>query len=387
MKLLQAIKKAIKWLLAPILNPFINRIANRTVECLKESISNGHIQLSQQQQLSQNSLVICSARTDYDPDLGELLNYDLNDSHITIGDRNKSNIKFGVIYFSYNGMPGLCKDGVVAVNIGDYMQSLAARNIYSKLGIQDQELVTIDRDSLSQYSGPPAIMIFSGIFGHHSFPIPDTIIPIFMGFHADASVIAKNINYFRRFQPIGCRDSYTAHWLKEHGVAAYVTGCLTMAFDRRKHSSEEDNVFIAYGENEGEFPCEAIKLMPPHLLEKAIFISQRRAVHTYPISEYDMRASEMHAEYIFSQYKNKASLLITSLHHAAAPCIALGIPVIVCRKSWCERFSFMKNILPIHTRPFFHNIQWSPSAIDLGTHRQAIIIEASKKIKDALEKL
>lgn len=92
-------------------------------------------------------------------------------------------------------------------SLGDDVQTLATMHALAKLGIH--EYTFIERESMHQYQGPPVTMVMNGwftkIFEHP--PPPDTITPIFIGFHgAQDYFVRLHVEYFKKHEPIGCRD-------------------------------------------------------------------------------------------------------------------------------------------------------------------------------------
>src|SRR5437773_11244518 len=98
-------------------------------------------------------------------------------------------MKYGVLTFSYNNVTSfrdaLEKRGFYSVNLGDYMQTLAARNLYRALGVAEHDITEIDRDSRSSYSGDKAALLMHGVFFRWSFPIPQGLVPAFVGVRTD----------------------------------------------------------------------------------------------------------------------------------------------------------------------------------------------------------
>lgn len=294
-------------------------------------------------------------------------------------------MKFGVPTFSYSGFEAFAANynerDFISINLGDYMQSLAIRNIYRTAGVEARDLIEIDRDGIANYRGETAIMIMNGCYYCSSFPLPDEIIPIFIGLCVDESVVVSHTRYFKKHEPIGCRDTETCALFLRHGVRAYVTGCLTMTFSPRSTQPPEQKVLVVYGAYAGSFPVEALKCAPRELLEAAEFISHRKIVHHHPLTERDMREAEGYARSLLDYYRDNASLVVTSLHHVAAPCIALGIPTIICRKHADARFSYLQKFLPVHVAPDFDDIRWEPHSVDLREVRRDLIDKAVMAIK------
>jgi len=296
-------------------------------------------------------------------------------------------MKFGVPAFSYTGFEAFAahhsEQHSISINLGDYMQSLAMRNIYRMAGVEDRDVIEIDRDNISNYRGEMAIMILNGCYYRSSFPLPDEIIPIFIGLCVDEAVVCSHTRYFKQHEPIGCRDIATCDLFLRYGVRAYVTGCLTMTFLPRHTPPPQKKVLVVYGAYAGSFPVEALKGAPRELLETAEFISQRKIVHNHPLTERDMREAERYARSLLDYYRDNASLVITSLHHSATPCLALGIPTIICRKHADARFSYLQKFLPVHVAPHFDNIQWDPLPVDLREVRRDLTDKAVMAIRRA----
>src|SRR4030095_12382108 len=168
-------------------------------------------------------------------------------------------MKYGVLTFSYNNVTSfrdaLEKSGFYSVNLGDYMQTLATRNLYRALGIADGDIIDIDRDSLSSYGGDKVVLLMNAVFFRWSFPIPQNIVPVFVGFRTDARTASNHLDFFRRHQPVGCRDVETTDLFRAHRIEAFTSGCLTMTFQDRPQQPAKPKVFVIFGSGDGAFPA------------------------------------------------------------------------------------------------------------------------------------
>lgn len=236
-------------------------------------------------------------------------------------------------------------------NVGDNVQSLAAKQFLPQV----DEFV--NRERLAEYDGDPIKLIMNGWFTHniHNWVPSDKIDPVFVSFHmnntaAPAMLSEKGIAYLKKHQPIGCRDQFTADTLKEKGIDAYFTGCLTLTLDSYKVDDSErgDQVYIvdplySYPRPEkifyntkhtiknilnksafqlGKKDAHLKKIISPEVLASAEFINQEPPSNTYT----DEEKFEM-AETLLHKYA-RARLVITSRIHCALPCLAMGTPVI-----------------------------------------------------------
>ena len=236
-------------------------------------------------------------------------------------------------------------------NVGDNIQSIAAKQYLPKVDI------FLNRERLADYKGEKIKLIMNGWFTHNTqnwVPSED-ILPVFVSFHmnntaAPGMLSDKGIAYLKKHEPIGCRDQFTADILKEKGIDAYFTGCLTLTLDSYKvdDSQRDDKVYIvdplySYPRSEKIFynakatvrnilngtafqlskkKKHLKKFINDDLLNSSEFINQEPPSNTYT----DEEKFEM-AEALLKKYA-KAKLVITSRIHCALPCLALGTPVI-----------------------------------------------------------
>lgn len=279
--------------------------------------------------------------------------------------------KYGVLGFRYNSehfiplKSELERNGVYTVNAGDNMQTIAARSLYRTIGIQDDQITTINRDDLPNYSGNTVVLIMNGCFYEPCFPISNQIIPIFIGFNAPETVIEKNKYYLKKHEPIGCRDQTTRTFCEKHGIIAYTSGCITLTFPKRFNTPSIPKTFIIHGKGAGDIPESLLSFAPPNIIRQAELILQRLPMHIFPLGESESNQADQFALNLLERYRNEATLVITPLLHAACPCIALGIPVILARKDYDSRFTAISRLLPVYTPEHFNNINWNPDVVNV----------------------
>ncbi|TWG89432.1 polysaccharide pyruvyl transferase [Mesorhizobium sp. J18] len=299
-------------------------------------------------------------------------------------------MKFGVLTFGYDGFLNFPKqleiDGYYDVNLGDNAQSIAVRRIYKQLGIDDMNIVEVNRDTLPEYAGGKTLLIMNGVFYRNSFPLPAGIIPVFIGFHAPENVIAEQQELLRRYQPIGCRDEITTARIRKLGIEAFTTGCLTLTLPNRADKPETPKLLVVYGSGAGYLPPMAIKKAPSRLLNNAELIYHRFHASKFPFDAEMRREAELYEQALFKKYCREATLVLTSLHHVATPCMAFGIPVIICRMRNDARFSMVEKLLPIYTPDKFDEIDWNPPAVDISRERTDLLRLAKDEITTALQK-
>tara|TARA_B100001057_G_scaffold441290_1_gene475798 strand:+ start:225 stop:1184 length:960 start_codon:yes stop_codon:yes gene_type:complete len=244
-------------------------------------------------------------------------------------------------------------------NLGDFIQSIAA----TKLMMPEKPLI-LNRDQLNNYYGPQVKLIMNGWFMEQpeNWPPSSSITPLFISFHLNPAaesgmLTTKGILYFKKHQPIGCRDYYTQKTLEEHGIKTYFSGCLTLSlkradfinvnqnregvlvvspFERLLH--QRDNIKLnkpmsplLKGIQKIKQPFkmnkykQAIKRLDAYLSqldEEVQFRTQLRPpkIHT---EEERIKAAEEQLEAIAS-----SKLVVTSRIHSALPAVAFGTPVL-----------------------------------------------------------
>jgi polysaccharide pyruvyl transferase WcaK-like protein len=197
---------------------------------------------------------------------------------------------------------------------------------------------------------------------HHpeNWPPNGHVIPNFISFHINdhAKKLMTNpkaIAYYKKHEPIGCRDKFTEKLLKDKGVDAYFSGCLTLTLEKEKYLTDEkaDVIFCDIlshkndAINEGQkIPWEKIrnphkvfikkakkelfkkktrnlikKLVPQEFRENAIYISNQNFAATTHEEKFEI------AKNLLAKYA-AAKLVVTSRIHVALPCLAFGTPVV-----------------------------------------------------------
>ena len=127
-------------------------------------------------------------------------------------------------------------------NIGDYIQSIAA-----SVFIHSPEKY-VEREELSDYVDTEKIkMILNGWFMWHTekWPPSDDIKPLIISFHmnptaASGMLSPKGVEYLKAHAPIGCRDTNTLSLLREQGIPAYFSGCLTLCLGEKYKRDSTD---------------------------------------------------------------------------------------------------------------------------------------------------
>lgn len=249
------------------------------------------------------------------------------------------------------------------MNIGDPIQSFAVLELFKSIGISEEDIVPLDRYDLADYDGQEVAAIVNGAenyehFAYHTrfLPLSKKIHPVFCSLHFHRELSDTELSSLRSSQPIGCRDEYTVNYLKRKGIDAFLSGCLTMLFPLRNQTKSYDKVFIV------DCSEKAKAEIPDKIKENAEFLSQVIRMKSNSV-DYRLTLEEtdeyngIAQEQLF-RYRDEARLVITSRLHVASPCAAMGIPVILVRDTFDERYQFIDRFLPLYTPENLKYIDW-----------------------------
>lgn len=299
-------------------------------------------------------------------------------------------MKYALLTYSKRPMRN---NGVIRLNIGDPIQTYAMKYIYSLMGVREEELVEVSRYHSKSYNGDYVILpynCFNRIYNqsgyeYNSLPLSNKIIPVFLSFHLHSRVIDERIlSNLKQYQPIGCRDEETMINMRNHDITAYVSGCVTAVLPRRMTKPQNGKVFFV------DIPDNLMKYIPDKLIENGEFINhhvvfERSSNEEYMVEEeyqkfYNLGISQL------MKYKEEAKLVVTSRLHAASPCMAMGIPVILVNDSFDGRFSWIGKYLPLYTKETYEQIDWYPNMVDYEHIKKNIIQVFMQQIKDSYDK-
>ena len=266
-------------------------------------------------------------------------------------------------------------------NLGDEVQSIAAKQYLSHIDyLVDRntgkltKLIPSDADSNNKNNNNSSSndnninnnnnkikVIYNGWFDgqYCKFPPPESVDPLFVSFHINESdhssdknysvldekkisftPIASNISYFKKYEPIGCRDLHTVDVLTKNGISAYFTGCLTLTL-RNRFSKRNNEILVV----DSHVLCPELfkNIIPDHIKCRASYVCQ--ALRTVPSHDTKMEMAQNLLDRIA-----QAKLVITSRLHTAMPCLAFDTPVIFLHNDLNDvRFTGLLKFLKAYT--------------------------------------
>ncbi len=231
-------------------------------------------------------------------------------------------------------------------NIGDDMQSYAESLWYPQV---DYMIDIEDLDGFRSEDDEPVACIMSAWYMWHkwNWPPAGDIYPLWVGFHYNDAhrgrprgmpskweyIDGPGRDYLLAHAPIGCRDPSTVEALRQRGVPAYYSGCITLTLPKRPLVTPErpyvcvvgvDKRVEAYIRRFYENSGVDIKVIAPTRPEPSGNLS------------WEVRKAQV--EEMLDLYQNALAVYTFRLH-CTLPTLALGTPVLLIRKSFrSDRF-------------------------------------------------
>lgn len=277
--------------------------------------------------------------------------------------------------------------GVKAVNYGDFLQLFVIDYLLSCAGIEKSEVVYLDIREVKTYRGEKLVLplnwsvFWKDYMEGDRLCISQDIIPVFLavtiedGNFKESFMNEYNMQYLKRFEPIGCRDVHTKKMLQSNGIQAYLNGCLTITLPRNNNVKSEKYVYLV------DAPVQLKKFIPEELLKNAKCCTQQE----YFDPDVQIDEIRKNAMRQYREYKTKASLVITSRLHVAAPCMAWGIPVIFVKDQVDGRFGWLDEYIPLYSEECYADIDWKPEAVAYEERKKFILEISINRVKAVFE--
>ena len=295
-------------------------------------------------------------------------------------------MKYGYIIHNY----GKDAEKYPGFNVGDPIQTIAVEYLYDRMGINKDDRKAVQLCDLNSYDGEYLILPMCAVAIGIQFallPLSSKIIPVFISTHIAKNELEKNeVEYLRKYEPIGCRDEFTLQLLRRYGILAYLTGCITAILPKRNQefcfaqNKRVSKVFLV------DIPKELNDFLPCDIARNA-----ERLTHLLPIPHRAMNSDEAFILYekskkILANYRDNASLVISSRMHAIVPCMAMGIPVIAAFENISYRFSWLDKFIRLYSRNEFAQIDWTVGSVGYEDEKEKLLLLFQRKIKEVHEK-
>lgn len=292
-------------------------------------------------------------------------------------------MKFGNLYWQNTSMK---ESEFRAINIGDNLQFMAIDYLYSRFLPDIDKIVRLQMNELKYYQGETLVLPLNwALFDAHfmngdKIAISDYIVPVYLGMTIESIYYKEdyfneyNIAYLRRFEPIGCRDQHTVDVLSKYGIRAYLNGCMTSIFPKRRKGKYNKVFFV-------DAPISLQNYIPNVIKQNFEVVTQQY----YFENDMDIKSILNIIKAQYHKYANEAGMVVTSRLHVASPCLAMGIPVILVKDQVDGRFGWIDKYIPLYEKEHYDRINWFPQVVEYEDIKELIIKNAVGKIKGIYE--
>lgn len=277
----------------------------------------------------------------------------------------------------------------IQVNIGDWLQFFAIDYIYSQMNMSvSEDIIKISVEEVKTYSGNDYLILplnwslfDSKYMDGDKIAISPKIIPVFLSMTLGHSYKEEyfneyNINFFKKFEPIGCRDEITMNILRSFNINAYLNGCLTSIFPKRINKESPKKIILV------DVPVEVLKYIPKDYLSNCEIMTQQ-----YYCDKNQKREDIINnIKNQYKYYKDNARLIITSRLHVASPAVAFGIPTIFTKTIVDDRFSWLDKYIPLYSADDYFKINWKPKVPEYEEVKRKVLDNAITRIRDTYNK-
>lgn len=239
------------------------------------------------------------------------------------------------------------------INIGDNFQSFSVDRLFLEANISDDSIINVSYLNEKPLSEPCKV-VMQGHFGRNinmSFIHDKNIEPVFIGFGLmDSFLTDEEVEYYKRHQPILCRDEFTKKTLVNYGIDAYLFGCMSLVIDRKASYNSINGKYYFV-----DVQKEVIDNLPEKVKRNAVFLSQN-----IPEDEYELFADngDTYARLRLIEYCENAKAVFTRKLHCMCPTVGMGIPTFAVGDNFSYRFGFVDALIPCFNAKTINAFDW-----------------------------
>ena len=196
-------------------------------------------------------------------------------------------------------------------NVGDYIQSIAALQFLDDAQYVDRDVMDITEGNI----------IMNGWHWHKSPQLSMSINPLITSFHINSTslkMLDEHVDFFKKHEPIGCRDAFTVRQMRNRGIEAFFIGCLTMTLGLSWKHNPQKGLFVCNDINHLHGWKDAEKYFDQ--LVNPLRITSNMLGMDHP----ERFETAKH----FLDILSRAECVVTSRLHTLLPCLAMGTPVV-----------------------------------------------------------
>ena len=224
------------------------------------------------------------------------------------------------------------------INIGDDIQAYATARFLPSVDY------FIDREHIDEFvtddkKACAVIMNAWYMWAKWNWPPSKYIYPHFIGMHYADHQLALQVgtpvkyeflqgiggDYLKAYEPIGCRDKFTENQLKKIGIDSYFSGCITLTLPKMPETADKNSYMVL------------LDIEDKRVNEKIKNDLKNEDIEIREVSQLRKRDPEISWEDRINIVKERLTLyqnarcVVTKRLHAALPCLAMGVPVLLVK--------------------------------------------------------
>lgn len=237
-------------------------------------------------------------------------------------------------------------------NIGDEVQSIAAMRFMPHIDYYVQRERVGSFES-KDHEKVKMIMNAWWMWEYKNFPPSNDIDPLLISMYIwtkarDKFLTPETKHFFLEHGPVGCRDTSTMNYLKENGIPAYFSGCLTLTLNKNEElrKMRKNDYILAV-----DVPDNILNEVKKRTDLPVYNITRMLTVSCSSTERYEL------AKCMLYLYHN-AHCVITPRLHVCLPCVAFETPVLLIELTKADtrgRFDGMENLYNSCTEAEFLN--------------------------------
>lgn len=218
-------------------------------------------------------------------------------------------------------------------NLGDDIQSYAIKQFLPHV---DYYVNREEIDSFKSENNEPVATVMAAwwMWKKFDWPPAECIIPKMVSMHINHYGARENASpvstewlegigkeYFDAYGPVGVRDSVTLDYLKDAGIDAYFSGCITLTLPKQKETADK-GTYVVIADLRDDLKAKVKEWLKDSGLEIRE-VSHRYSYRKNP-DTMDNRFEKI--EDLLTLYQN-AKFVVTRRLHVTLPCLAMEVPV------------------------------------------------------------
>lgn len=240
------------------------------------------------------------------------------------------------------------------INMGESIVPEAVKIYLAQIGEKSENIETTPYFGSFNYKESVQLMVVGHFGRQYDFNFIDNsaVHPLFISFGwKDYFLMQREVDYFKKNEPILCRDEFTRNVMRRYGIEAYLFGCITLSLPYSQEQKGQNIIYFV------DVPKQFLDTVPSDIIKNAIITSQN--IRVQDMSDNIVCQINQAAKDRLSEYRTKAKMVVTTKLHCMTPCVAMGIPTIAVGDNFSYRYSYIDKFVTSYSLEEFANFNWN----------------------------